>query len=230
MSAECIKQPANGIAKIPYERYQKIRTGEEFFDDWEAEKLNGLTEKLKDYVYGRYVNKCMTLQRDNFTCQNKEKVEIGEEIYYKPCKYCKNIQFFHRLTVHHIKFKKNFKDENGNLRGDPDKVRNQVTLCAGIHHGYHKASTEVSFLQEAANLPPHIRGHTFKLEKPDQIDWKKIKSDMRKLRQEIKFKLGESIKHVPVGQRRWFTITAEQILLLFKWLYIPYYEMGEDDD
>lgn len=206
---------------MAYEHYKIIKTKEVFFNEWEPEKLSMLTDSLKDYIYNKYLTKCQTLQRDNFTCQNKGRTENEGAVVFDPCKYCKNVHFFHELTIHHIKFKKN---------DGEDKVRNQITLCAGSHNSYHKANAVLAFLIDAPNIPPHIRGHTFKLEKPDKVDWKKIKSNMRTLRQEIKFKLGESIKQVPVGQRRWFTITAEQILLLLKWLYIPYNEMTEDDD
>ena len=174
--------------KMAYEKYQTIKTKNKFFEGWEGTELAALTEKLKDHIYNKYVIKCKVYQRDNFTCQNQN------------CKYCHNESYWMKLTVHHIRFKKN----NG-----ADKLRNMVTVCLGSHHAYHKGKSILAF-PDSLNLPAHIRGHLFKLpEPPNSIDWKKIKSDMKVLRKDLKY--AGKLRSMP-----WFEIEA-----LLKWLFAP---------
>ena len=144
---------------MAYEIYRKIKSKEDYYNDWDRDNFATLTEALKVEVYNRYVVKCKVFQRDSFKCQNLE---------------CKNPSS--PLTLHHIKFKKN---------DGEDKVRNGVTLCRTCHMGYHKAKRAIVF-DNAKHLPSHIRGHKYKLEKPIKVDWKQIKSDMRLLRKQLK--------------------------------------------
>jgi hypothetical protein len=179
---------------MAYEKYKEVLPRKEFFKTWEQKTLAVLTTEMKDYIYMKYVLKCKVFQRDNFKCQNIE---------------CKHTS--HKLTLHHIKWRKN----NGE-----DKARNGVTLCGTCHAGYHKAKIQIVFADETY-LPPHIRGHTFKLDRPDAIDWKKIRAEMKGVRNAVKVKLGDRLTK---GQ--WFKLTWEQIAHLMRWLYIPY----EDED
>lgn len=183
--------------RMAYERYKNIRAKKEFYADWEKDNIVKLTNKLRDYVYNKYETKCRIFQRDNFTCQNKD------------CKICHNVREYTKLTWHHIKAQRNkkYKEEHN--------ARNGVTLCSGIHQKYEKAKGELVFSKDAFNLPPHIRGHTFKLEKPSELNWKKIKFSMRQLRKELKAK----------GIRP--TFDWNEIEILMKWLFIPYDEFDE---
>ncbi len=50
------------------------------------------------------------------------------------------------------------------------------------------------------------------------------------MRKEIKLTMHDRMKDIPVGQRIWFQLTLEEIVILFKFLTIPYYEFDEEDD
>ena len=195
-----VQIPPIPFNKMAYEQYKKIITKEEFYDEWEEDKLVQLTEKLREYVYNKHIVKCKILQRDNFTCQNRDK--DGK------CSICNNVQYPEDLTWHHIKAKRN---------GGENKERNGVTLCNGIHRRYEKAKGSLVFPKDALNLPPHIRGHTFKLEQPSEINWKKKIFEMRALRKELKAQ----------GIRPSFN--WDEIAILLRWLFIPYDEFDECD-
>lgn len=198
---------------MAYELYKTILKKETYFDSWKDNDWKSLAQSMLDRLYNKYVVKCKTFQRDNFTCQNRN----GEA---KKCIFCRNIKEARRLTIHHVKFRKN--------KGE-DKVRNSVTLCKKSHDKYHQGEFLLVF-SDVINLPPHISGHKFMIHKPEkEINWKEVKAEMRKLRQEIKFKLGESIKKIPVEKRMWFKITEEQILALMKFLVMYYEDMYDDD-
>lgn len=187
---------------------------EKFYSSWNKDKYNNLTSELKNYIYNDYVVDCEILQRDSFTCQNRD----GKD---GRCTVCKNVQYYPRLTKHHIKAKRN---------GGRNTARNQVILCNGTHQKYERGEGCLVFSKKADNLPPHIRGHTFMLSKTEKVDWKQHKAKMRKLRKELKIKLSsriEVIKHLPIEQRRWFDLTIEQIIVLMKCLEVPYWEWNE---
>jgi len=172
---------------MAYEVYKTIKSFDKYFSEWKISDINNLTNELKIQVYKRYVFKCEVFQRDNFMCQNTE------------CKFPDS-----PLTLHHIKFKKN----NGE-----DKLRNGITLCKTCHMGYHKAKRALIFHNEN-NVPSHIRGHIFKLEKPIKIDWKQIKSDMKDLRKQLRDNHG-------------IIITLRQLSLLMRFITVPYNEWDD---
>ena len=157
--------------------YRKVLKEHEYFTNWDCESLKTLTEEIKKQVYKKYLVKCEVFQRDNFKCQNLE------------CKSPKS-----PLTFHHVKWQKN---------GGEDKVRNGVTLCNTCHKGYHRAKRKLIFAN-LSSLPSHFRGKTFKLNKPDTINWKVIKKEMKVLRKNLK-------------SERIF-LTFEQISMLIKFL------------
>lgn len=174
-----------------YAVYRQVKQIDEYFKTWDLENVKQLSESLKLEIYAKYAVKCKVFQRDGFACQNST---------------CKSPQS--ELTMHHIKWKKN----NGE-----DKVRNGVTLCRTCHAGFHKAKYPLIFA-DAEHLPSHIAGHTFKLELPEpQMDWKKLKFEMKTLRKELKMS----------GFKPY--ITWEQVGQLFAWLF-GYTEDGEFDD
>lgn len=175
-----------------YEVFRNPKSKEEFFNEWDQESYMELSEGLKSHIYSKYLTKCAVFNRDQFKCQNLDCESPGSH-----------------LTLHHIKWQKN---------GGEDKVRNGITLCKTCHIGFHKARKKLVF-GDSKNVPSHIRGHIFQLEKPAEINWKKIKAEMRKLRKEVTSSGGHKV-----------IMSFEQIILLIRWLFVPYYEMSEDDE
>ena len=174
-----------------YEIYREVKTREKYYETWDKDNVAKITEDLLEEIYQKYVVKCRVLQRDGFKCQNLK---------------CSTPQS--TLTLHHVKWRKN---------GGEDKVRNGVTLCRTCHASFHKAKNPLIF-PEAEYLPPHIRGHTFKLELPDKgIDWKQLKFEMKGLRKKLKH---QGFKPM---------ISWERASLLLQWLF-SYTEDSEYDD
>jgi len=149
---------------MKYKIYRKAKDKESYFNSWESEQFKNLTDALKDQIYNKYLIKCAVFNRDSFKCQNSE------------CKYIDS-----PLTLHHIRAKRN---------GGPDTARNGVTLCHTCHQGYEKAKRALIFSKDAAYLPAHIRGHTFKLQRPETVNWKKVKVEMKGLRKNLKTECG----------------------------------------
>ncbi len=215
---------------MAYKRYKKLVSKEEFYKNWTKEKLDSLLGKLKDSVelkdsiYKDHISKCKMLQRDNFTCQNREKVKTEDgKILLKPCKFCKNVPEYPHLTRHHIKAKRN--------KGK-STVRNQITICKGSHNHHNKGGDLVFPPDE--HLPPHVRKQTFRLHKPDKLDMKKKKKEGRELRQEMKRKLPETIKKIlktipPGPERQWYKLRWDEVLILIRWLTIPYDEFEDEE-
>ena len=147
---------------MDYKRFRKALTYEEYFKDWEEDKLKLITEDNQKRIYDIYKLKCELFQRDNFVCQNTDCVTPESPI-----------------TWHHIKARRN----NGH-----NKLRNSVTLCATCHEAFEHNKASISFDKDAKNLPSHIRGHTFRLHKSEKIDWKALRAEMKKIRKELKAK------------------------------------------
>ena len=174
---------------MAYEIYNKKMNKKDYFNSWTNENFEQLTEDLKEQIYQKYLVKCEVFKRDKFTCQNLK------------CEYCKNVHQPLDLTLHHIKWQKN-EGEN--------KARNGVTLCRGVHQAFHKAKKGIKF-GDNKNLPTHIRGHTFKLEKSDRVNWRKVKKETKKLRKSLKEEYG-------------IKLNWEQVGLLLRWLEIIWEE------
>ena len=128
------------------------------------------------------------LDRDNHKCQNI---------------LCNTPES--KITNHHIKFKKN---------GGKDTLRNRVAICAACQSLYHKGRISLKF-DHSDNLPPHIKGHTFKIHNPDDIDWetisywKKTIAEMKTFRKGIK--------------EHWGTVlSGTQIMILMRFLTFRY--------
>jgi len=167
-----------------YKIYKRILSMKEYFKNWTPEKYNSLTADLKNQIYQKYVVKAQVFQRDNYKCQNIK------------CSTPDN-----PLTLHHVKFQKN---------GGEDKVKNGVTVCDACHRAYHRAKKPLVF-PNRDKLPAHIRGHTFKLEKPDKINWKQVKGEMRKFRRSLRSECG-------------IRLSWEHIAILMKFLYLEFDE------
>ena len=143
---------------------------------------------MKQYIYDKYLVKASVLQRDSFICQNV---------------LCDTPQS--PLTIHHIRFQKN---------GGEWKLRNCVTLCRACHKGYHNGKKQIK-LMDREDLPSHVRGHTFKLNLQEEINWK----EYRKIAKEIR----KNNRHF-----HGLGIDVNLIITLMQWLYIPYYEMNDE--
>lgn len=148
---------------VRYELFRAVLDKDTYYKGWEPAKLIQLTEELKDTIYEQYVIKCQVLQRDNFLCQNN------------PCRNPK----CEDLTIHHVKAKRN---------GGEDKPRNMVTVCDTCHKGYERAKYPLIFAPTQMNLPPHIRGHTFRLQRAvdEKAEWKKVKKQLKRYRKTVR--------------------------------------------
>jgi hypothetical protein len=162
--------------------YSKKLSKERYFEQWDREKYDELNEALKDLIYTKYSLRYVVFNRDNFKCQNINCVTPDSKI-----------------TMHHIKWKKNHKSHE-----NPDKERNCVTLCDACHKAFNRAKKAIVFGKEK-HLPAHIRGHTFKLEKPLKADFKFNKIRQRQFRKSIK-----DLWHL--------NLTWEQVAILLKFL------------
>lgn len=163
-----------------YEIYKKVKSREEFYDEWEDEKLSQLSQELKDHIYNKYLVKCEVFQRDGFKCQNVD---------------CKTPDS--ELTMHHIKFQKN---------GGTNKANNCVTLCKSCHKYFHRGKGPITF-PDVEYLPKKIAGHTFRISESDEIDWKKVCAKMKQLRKSLKHECGVTVsKYRMALLMRWLFI------------------------
>jgi len=143
---------------MEYEIFRKKLSKEEYFQSWDSDNYNNLTEALRERIYEKYLIKAEVFQRDEFACANIE------------CEFPDS-----PLTLHHVKFQKN---------GGKDSERNCVTLCKTCHQGYHRGKRSFT-LADKKELPSHMRGHTFKVSVDESVDWKKVKAEMKKLRKTL---------------------------------------------
>lgn len=179
----------SGEEKNNYEIYREVRSKDDYFKEWTDQSVKNLNEALKELIYAKYLIKCEVFQRDSFKCQNTECDTPSSP-----------------LTMHHVKFQKN---------GGKDSARNCVTLCQSCHKGYHRMKKRIIFTDEEY-LPSTIRGHTFQLTKQEEMDWKKLKVEMRKFRKQLKH---QGLKN----QMSW-----DNIYELMKWLFLTYDDEYDD--
>ena len=144
---------------MTYEVYKTIKNKKEYYSTWEPEQVRGLSVKLSDEIYNKYIVKCEVFNRDNFKCQNMECITPDSD-----------------LTIHHVKWKKN---------GGKDTARNTITICDRCHKKYHRAKISLVF-NDIDTLPSHIRGHTISIHTEDGIDWKVLKRENKLLRREYR--------------------------------------------
>lgn len=179
--------------KMTYKMYKKVKTNEEYYASWDSDSLAALNPDLKKQIYLRYMKKCEVLKRDNFSCQNAD---------------CETPTS--KLTVHHIKAKRN---------GGEDKVRNMITICKSCHNAFNKCKKHIRFTDDA-HLPAHIRGQTFMQQKPEKvIDWKKIKLESKLIRKDAK----QRKLVIKYDDLNW-----EMIAVLLRFMQIPYTEFEDD--
>lgn len=143
---------------MAYEIFKRKATKEDYFQTWDSENYDKLTDALKDRIYEKYQMKSEVFSRDEYLCQNKD------------CKFPDS-----PLTLHHVKFQKN---------GGKDSARNCITLCKTCHSGFHRGKRSIA-LNDYEVLPSHMRGSTFSVTKDESIDWKKVKAKMKALRKTL---------------------------------------------
>ena len=144
-----------------YESYKKVLSKDAFYAKFKNEEFEKISDEIREELYEKYLVKCEVFQRDSFKCQNMT------------CKVSDN-----PLTIHHVKWQKN---------GGKYTSRNCVLLCQSCHKNYHRGKFAIVFDKNAEHLPSHIRGHTFKLEHADEINWKTMKAEMKKIRKTLKY-------------------------------------------
>ena len=130
-----------------YSVYKNKLTKDDYFKKWDNEQLTNLTNDMKDEIYQKYLVKADVFQRDNFLCQSANCLTPDS-----------------KLTMHHVKFQKNAGEH---------KLKNCVTLCLSCHKSFHRGKKHLT-LKDNPALPSHMRGHTFKLDKDDEINWNQI--------------------------------------------------------
>ena len=153
-------------------------TQEGYFKNWDYYNIVKIGNDLKNQIYDKYLVKCNVFNRDDFSCQNTE---------------CPSPDS--KLTMHHIKWQKN---------GGEHKERNCITLCESCHKAFHRGKRHIVF-SNTKKLPAHIRGKIFKLSSGNEIDWKKVKKDMKMFRKNIKHEHG-------------IVISLSQVVFLMRWL------------
>jgi len=168
--------------KNNYETYRNQLSKEEYFKRFKTEDAEKIGDELKEDLYQKYIVKCIVFNRDNFKCQN-----INCKAPDSP------------LTMHHVKWQKN---------GGKDSQRNCVILCMSCHKNYHRGKFIITF-NNNEKLPQHIKGHTFRLEKADEVDWKQIKNDMKKIRKQLKYSTN-------VSKGIWYKIEWSKVEHLMK--------------
>jgi len=170
--------------KNNYESYRKQRTKEEYFAKFIG--VENISDTLKEELYEKYLVKYEVFNRDNFQCQNS---------------VCRAPES--PLEMHHVKWQKN---------DGKDSVRNCVILCNSCHKNFHRGKFVIKF-SDNEKLPSHIRGHTFKLSKADEVNWKQLRNDMKKIRKEIKYS-----SNISLSKGVWFKMEWSRVEALMKML------------
>ena len=163
---------------MTYKTYKQKLTKIEYFNNWIDSNIKSLSEDIKEQIYQKYLVKCKVFNRDNFKCQQID------------CKYPDS-----PLTMHHVKWQKN---------GGEHKERNCITLCKTCHKGFHRGKKDLTFINNK-KLPDHMKGHTFKLNKVTEVDWKLVRKEMKTLRKNFKSVHG-------------IHLSLDELSFLMKWL------------
>jgi len=163
---------------MTYALFRNIITKESFFSKWDSEKFGRLTPELMNSIYSKYVLKCNVFKRDNFVCRNTSCNSDSE------------------LTLHHIKWQKN---------GGKNTIENTVTVCDSCHKAFHRAKRPLIF-PNVNTLPSHIRGHTFKVQVSEEVNWKILRKKLKSFRKTLKTECN-------------YQITDEQMIQLFMFLF-----------
>mgnify|MGYP001574773953 CR=1 FL=1 len=179
---------------------------EEFYKNWKPEELSRLTDEEKQGIIKWFLNRQLALKRDNFKCQN---TLCNHNINSIPFQKRREL-----VTIHHIIPRKDFKENPQSLIKrlgyECDDLQNLSTLCKFCHVDYENARIEII-----------IDGISYKLERPSNIDYKKLITDGKQLRRSLK----------KIGKVGWHGISEEErmhvIYLLMRWLNEGWAEITE---
>ena len=142
-----------------YERYQVIKSFEEFYENWTSglEKLSSQTRKT---IYDEYVTRCLVYQRDEFKCRN--------ETCTTPTS---------KVTIHHIRFQSN--------KGRTT-VKNCVLICKSCQSKFHSDKEPLTF-NGAIYRTHNLTLRELNTEMP--FNYKKARVEGRMIRKEnVKYK------------------------------------------
>lgn len=168
---------------MAYELYKKIISEDDYFTR-EGTDYSKLDPDARNVLYERYLLKVEVFNRDNFKCTAKD------------CPYCHNKKEPSKLTLHHVKFKKN---------GGDDDADNCISLCREFHDEYHKGSINLRVVKNK-ELPYYISGRLFKFRKNKKFFTKEKKKEMRQLRKSLEL----SVKK--------YKLTWEELVILLKFI------------
>ncbi len=168
-----------------------------FFNNWDIEERQNLTDEDKDAIIKFFINRNLCLKRDNYKCQNKNCEEDFNAI-----EQINDRREF--MSVHHIIARRDFK-ENPTLQKrlgyECNDLINLITICKPCHKGY-----------ERARLTILVNEQEYKLERPIKVDMKAIIKEGRLMRRELK----------KLGQVGWAGLSEDDrvklICILMKWL------------
>jgi hypothetical protein len=173
-----------------YEIYKKLLSKEEYFNTWETDSVQYLNDALMEHIYKKYMVKTLVFQRDEFKCQNEN------------CPYCKNVKDYNKLTMHHVKWRKN---------GGQDKLKNGVTLCNGSHKNFHRGKCSLTFWDATYKIDG-MTSHK------SNINWKEIKAKNKKIRKSISL------------DEKGILISSTLMLYLMKFLEYEYSDIFDTDE
>lgn len=184
---------------------------DEFFKNWDEDQLNSLPEHEKQRIIKWFVNRQLSLKRDNYQCQNSRCASgVNSD---------KTDERKEQVTVHHIIPRRDFKENPQSLTKrlgyECDDMQNLATLCKECHVNYERGHFEIV-----------LDGQPYILQKPRDFDFKKMIFEGKKLRQNLK----------KLGQVGWYGLTEEErtnlIIILMRWITKEWTEISEtmDDD
>jgi len=160
------------------------------------------TVKTRDEYYKTWDQKNFEMLTEELQKNIYDRYIIKCFVFQRDNFQCQNEGCKHtasELTMHHIKFQKN----NGK-----DSVKNCITLCKACHNGFHRGKCDLTFW-----------GATYRVSKPDSVNWKIIRKQNKKLRKELRAELALN----PIN------ISAALFEQLMRFLMVNFDE-DEDDD
>lgn len=182
---------------------------DEFFKNWDEEQLKSLPEHEKQRIIKWFINRQLSLKRDNYQCQN---VKCTSGINSAKIDERKE-----QVTVHHIIPRRDFKENPQSLTKrlgyGCDDMQNLATMCKQCHVNYERGHFEIV-----------LDGQPYKLERLKDFDFKKMIFEGKKLRQNLK----------KLGQVGWYGLTEDErsnlIILLMRWITTDWREIAESYD
>lgn len=124
-----------------YEKFKTIVSYEEYFSKWTAKSLEEIDEPMQEYIYNKYVVKCIVFQDAGFKCENK-----------------KCTTPYSKLTYHHIKHKRN---------GGKITKENGAAICNCCHGRFNSCEDDLDKDGNIVATAELVIGKiTYRLDKP----------------------------------------------------------------